>query len=92
MKQKWTLLGLCAVMAMMVANASARGQGKPSFDSLDADKDGKISLKEFKKLPSRRGGSPESIFKMKDKDQDGFLSKDEFEAQPSRRGGGSRGR
>ena len=77
-----TLAGLlsaasASVLAQPPAEAapavSAPAAGAPSFQSVDSDKDGKISLAEFKAL-----GGNEQIFAEVDANQDKSLSKDEF--------------
>lgn len=47
------------------------------FVKMDADKDGKISLAEFKTI-EHPGGNPEKLFKLKDADKDGSLTKEEL--------------
>ncbi len=47
------------------------------FKSLDTDKDGKVSLAEFKNGRHPRG-NPEEMFKLRDADKDGFLTNEEF--------------
>lgn len=51
---------------------------RPAFDRLDADKDGKISLKAFKNF-SPSGRAPEDMFKFLDKNTDGVLTLNELE-------------
>ncbi len=67
------------------------------FAEMDANKDGKIDMKEFtsrehpKEGPrgkdfKRRGkGGPEEFFKARDKNNDGFLDKEEFCAKDDRK-------
>ena len=52
---------------------SAPAAGAPSFQSVDRNNDGKISLAEFKVL-----GGNEQIFAEIDANQDKYLSKEEF--------------
>ena len=59
-----------------------------TFEQVDADKDGKISLAEFKaayeKLPADKA---EEIFKHKDKNSDGSLSPEEYNTHGDHKGG-----
>lgn len=62
------------------------------FGELDSDRDGRISLEEFKAV-SHPEGRPEAIFKLRDLNRDGYLSKEEFclgrkKKTKSREGGG----
>lgn len=79
-----TLAGLlsaasASVLAQPTAEAApavsvpAPASGAPSFQSVDSNKDGKISLAEFKAL-----GGNEQIFAEIDANQDKSLSQDEF--------------
>ena len=72
-----TLAGLlgaasASVLAQPMPEA-APATGSPSFQSVDSNQDGKISLTEFK----AQGESEQSFTKL-DTDQDKSLSKDEF--------------
>jgi len=64
---------------------------KPSieekFNRLDADKDGKLSLEEFKGKATKpeQIQRREKIFKMMDTNQDGFVTLEEFKAFHSKR-------
>ncbi|MDX1944578.1 MAG: EF-hand domain-containing protein [Pirellulaceae bacterium] len=50
-----------------------------TFKKLDADKDGKVSLAEFKgKREGDKATKAEETFKKKDKNSDGFLTLEEF--------------
>ena len=57
------------------AAESGKGQGEAKFDSLDKDKDGKVSLNE-----ARENDELFVAFKSLDKDKDGTLTKEEFAA------------
>jgi Ca2+-binding EF-hand superfamily protein len=60
-----------------------------SFEHLDANSDGVISLEEFiAKAPSGRR-NPEDIFKRLDLNGDGYVSQPEWDAMPKRRKGRS---
>jgi hypothetical protein len=84
------LVGLVTVFFIAgMAFAQGGGQGKGGqgaapmmgcqqrFDSLDTDKDGKVTKDEFMKAPHQRG-YPEQMFKTMDANGDGSLTKDEF--------------
>jgi len=54
-------------------------QCKDNFAKLDADKDAKVSLEEFKAIEHPKAkGIPEDIFKSRDANNDGFLTEEEF--------------
>ena len=57
-------------------------QKKP-FEEVDANKDGKISLDEFKAaMPKLDPAKAEEFFKKKDANSDGSLTPDEYNAEP----------
>ena len=69
---RMTLPALLASLGVMAAGA-ALGQGKPSFESLDKNGDGKISLNE--------ASSDDALFvafKSLDTNKDGELTREEF--------------
>ncbi|MGI8604386.1 MAG: EF-hand domain-containing protein [Verrucomicrobiales bacterium] len=64
-----------------------RGNPDEAFKKLDIDKDGSISLEEYKASPRAKSAPDraENSFKRRDKDSDGKLSLDEFKARGQRR-------
>lgn len=61
-----------------------------SFESLDGNGDGTISLEEFTaNAPSGRRRSPEDIFNRLDANEDGHVSQQELDAMRKRRQGRS---
>ncbi|BDS06498.1 hypothetical protein NT6N_15380 [Oceaniferula spumae] len=69
-------IGLCSLLLCSVASAKG-GKAKKSFDEIDADKDGKVSLAEFT-AGAKDEEKAKAVFTKKDKDSDGFLSKKEL--------------
>ncbi len=69
----------CAAGALIASLALASGAmaqaGKPSFESLDKNADGKLSLDEASVDPALF-----TAFKTLDTNKDGYLSKEEFAA------------
>lgn len=47
------------------------------FVRMDSDRDGKVSLQEFRSFPHPEG-EPNAIFKIRDTNRDGYLSKEEL--------------
>ena len=92
MKRTIVLMGLCASMLTPAASALAEAAARPTFESLDTNGDGKLTLEEFKKVPARGRRTPEQMFQLMDTDKDGSLSKAEFNARTGRRGGSRRTR
>lgn len=74
-----TLAGLLSAASASVlaqstpATSFSPATSAPSFQSVDSNNDGKISVEEFKVL-----GGNEQIFAKMDANQDQYLSKDEF--------------
>jgi hypothetical protein len=69
------------------------GNGFPPFESVDTDKDGKVSYEEMQKAMMASGDNttsedPKTMFDIMDRDpKDGFLSKTEFAAFGGGEGG-----
>ena len=80
MIQKIATIGICSVFFSSVAAAAE----KKTFEELDTDKDGKLTLAEFTPSAKDAEKAPKQ-FKKKDKDEDGFLSKEEFEAKKAKK-------
>lgn len=88
---KKTLIAIIALLAASGFTAFAKEGGgapggdkpkheRPTFEKVDADKDGKITLDEFKaSAPKLDPAKAEEIFKKKDTDANGSLSKEEYE-------------
>lgn len=85
MKFSKVVLAIALVMAIMMGGSYVFAQDPPKpemkceqrFIAMDADKDGKVTLKEFTAV-KHPGGNAEEIFKMRDSNGDGVLSKEEF--------------
>ena len=67
----------------------AFGQRKTemSFENLDTNSDGKVSLQEFTNKNQSRRRSPQDVFKKLDIDVDVFIDQQEYNARPRRQGG-----
>ena len=84
---------LLAALSLSIACGSALAQragGPISFDALDGNSDGKVTLDEFKAnfTPAARNGRApdhERLFGRWDADGDGELTAEEFENRPRRR-------
>jgi len=83
--------------ASMAASALAQapgGGGPPTFEGLDADKNGSLSQDEIAKFfagrPAGPNGAPNAadILGRWDANKDGSVSKAEFDARPRPQGGG----
>ncbi|HVJ30847.1 MAG TPA: EF-hand domain-containing protein [Gammaproteobacteria bacterium] len=91
---KKTLIALA--FASMAASAFAQapgGGGPPTFEGLDADKNGSLSQDEIAKFFAARGGpngvpNAADILGRWDANKDGSVSKAEFDARPRPQGGG----
>ena len=74
---------VCATVVLMVAGAAMageKGKGKDDFfTKADTDKDGKLSLAEFK-AASKDPVKAEAKFAAADTDKDGFLTREELKA------------
>lgn len=72
------VVGIALVFGGGLAMAAEKKAADP-FAAMDADKDGKVSLKEFQ-AGKKDAAAAEKQFKALDKNGDGSLSKDEFTA------------
>ena len=83
---------MLAALSLLLACATAQAQragGPVSFDTLDENSDGKVTLEEFKAnfTPGGRNGrtpNHERLFGRWDADGDGELTAEEFENRPRR--------
>lgn len=94
--KKQILFGLCAVLLFFVScapssssgDASVASQGgRPSFETLDTDANGSVSLEEFSALLAGRGSGgpdPSQVFSMLDTDGSGDLNREEVANAPQR--------
>jgi hypothetical protein len=80
----WVTVFFITGMAFAQGGGQGKGaQGAPMtgcqqrFDSMDTDKDGKVTKDEFMKAPHGKG-NPEQMFKSMDVKGQGYLSKDDF--------------
>jgi hypothetical protein len=87
--KKIVAIALCAGVGLLLTGTvraeeaatrkpHGKGQGKERFEKADADKDGKLSLEEFKTLSTKPNA--EQRFKAGDTDSDGFLTPVELKA------------
>ena len=82
MKLKYILnIGLSSLLLCSVVNAQdgdkPKKKAKRSFEALDTDKDGKLSLVEYN-TGAKDEAKAKKRFTKKDKDSDGFLTKEEY--------------
>ena len=88
---KGLLLASAVTLLALSAHSYAQRAGGPiSFDALDGNDDGKVTLEEFKENftpPPQSGRTPnhERLFGRWDADGDGELTAEEFENRPRRR-------
>jgi len=83
---KKTLTILLGV-GLLATSLNSLAFGRPSFETIDTDGDGKISYDEFMDAAPSARFSPEEIFKKLDANADGFIDQGEFTNQPKRTGG-----
>ena len=98
--KRMTAVVLCAGVAMLMAGV-ARAEGDATgkepgkgrkhgdflerFQKADANKDGKLSLDEFKTMSKKPDAEAEKMFKAADTDNDGFLTPAELKAARQKR-------
>ena len=95
MKVSKVVLATVLALAVIMVGSYVFAQDTPKpkmrceqrFIELDADKDGKVTLKEFMAI-NHPGGSAEEVFKMRDKNGDGALTKEEFCSEKPMKGQG----
>lgn len=73
---KTTLLAAAIVALLPLAGVAADATGAGAFDTLDANKDGRISMPEASADPKLVEG-----FSKADKNSDGYLDKPEFDGR-----------
>jgi hypothetical protein len=90
MNRKWMTGALVTVFVVLAGEyiSFAKPQGgliplqkercEDKFLSLDADKDHKVILEEFKAISDKADGSAEKTFESRDANGDGFLTQGEF--------------
>ncbi len=71
------ILALCAGVLLTGVCVAAEPRGPASFESLDVDKDGVVTV-----IESKADKNVAARFSTADKNQDGYLSKAEFDAMP----------
>jgi Ca2+-binding EF-hand superfamily protein len=71
------MLALCAGVLLAGQGLAAEPRGAVSFESLDVDRDGVITV-----IESKADKNVSARFSTADKNQDGYLSKAEFDAMP----------
>lgn len=75
MTRSHTFAALCALVVVTGTAAQAASAGKPTFESLDKNSDGKVSLNEASDHDALF-----VAFKSLDTNKDGVLSREEFAA------------
>lgn len=71
------ILALCAGLLLMGDCVAAEPRGPATFESLDVDKDGVITV-----IESKADKNVAARFSTADKNQDGYLTQAEFDAMP----------
>ena len=78
-----TLTAAVAAPAFAQPPAGGRG-GLPTFDAMDANKDGKVTKEELTAaLPEQAKSFADRIFTARDTNKDGAITKEENDAAPS---------
>lgn len=70
-------IALAGILAVAGVSLAAEPTDAPTFESLDVDKDGVITV-----IESKADRNVAARFSTADKNQDGYLSKAEFDAMP----------
>jgi Ca2+-binding EF-hand superfamily protein len=71
------ILALCASLVMAGTCVAAEPRGPATFEALDVDKDGVVTV-----IESKADRNVAARFSTADKNQDGYLTKAEFDAMP----------
>ncbi|MFB9057134.1 EF-hand domain-containing protein [Mariniflexile ostreae] len=87
------ILSLLAFSQVDAQEKKAKKGPEVAFEKLDTDKDGKLSLEEFKartikSKPGAENSKPvnhEKAFTRKDANADGFIDMEEFKARPEKK-------
>lgn len=91
MKHSAMIFSMALVGTLAAGNllgvAGAEPRKGSSFQELDEDADGKVSLQEFTSKARFHRRSPEKMFSRFDVDRDGYLNKEEFQSRPFRQRG-----
>tara|TARA_R110002049_G_C9175812_1_gene562629 strand:+ start:8557 stop:8850 length:294 start_codon:yes stop_codon:yes gene_type:complete len=88
-----TVLGLLAFSQVNAQEKKDKKGPEVAFAKLDTNKDGKISLDEFKArvVKAKEGDEnkkpmdPAKVFAKKDANSDGFIDMDEFKTKPTKK-------